>query len=340
MKKAFLIFLLFHLYFSAGFSQEVIWHTGIFTFFDNIEFGGSAVKVPQTMSGVMVAPEAGLRWDSVHRISVGINLMHEFGSRTAIEKFYPTAYYDFSGGPVRFMMGAFPRNYVADKYPRLFFQDSVYYYRPNMEGLFLGFHKDRGYINLWIDWTGRQTEIVNEAFFTGISGRYNQGIFYAQHFGYMYHFAGKKNPVIDEALHDNLLFYTSVGIDLSGKTVLDRLDINGGWVTGLERARADNTGWITMHGMLIVTRIEFRGIGLFNTFYTGRGQMYFYGDHDTELYWGDPAYRAKNYDRTDIYVNFFREQKINLELIWSLHFLESRMYHEQILKVRINLNNL
>jgi hypothetical protein len=340
MKKALLIYLLFHLISSAGFSQQIIWNAGIFSFFDNVEFGGSAVKVPQSMSGVMIAPEVGLRWDSIHRISVGVNLMHEFGSSTAIEKFYPTAYYDLCSGPFRFMMGAFPRDYVTNKYPRLFFQDSVYYYRPNREGMVLEFRKDRGYLNLWIDWTGRQSVNVNETFFTGISGRYNQGIFYARLFGYMYHFAGKRDPVIEEALHDNLLFHSSIGIDLSGKTVLDRLDINGGWVAGLERARADNTGWITMHGMLLETRIEFRGFGLFNTFYTGRGLMYYYGDHDTDLYWGDPAYRAKNYNRTDIYVSFFREQKITLELMWSLHFLESTMYHEQMLKVRININNL
>lgn len=340
MKKQILLLVSFILITSKDFSQEKIWHVRIFSFFDNIEFGGSQVKVPQTMSGIMVAPEAGLRWDSVHRISAGVNLMHEFGSGTAIKNFYPVAYYNYSKGPVRFLMGAFPRDYLTGKYPRLFFQDSVYYYRPNIEGISLEYCREEGYVNIWLDWTGRQSLQVNEAFFTGVSAKYCQGIFYLRHYGYMYHFAGKKDPVVDEALHDNLLFHTSMGIDLSGRTFLEKLDINAGWVTGLERARADNTGWIKMHGMLIEAGAEYKGVGLFNTLYYGKGLMHFYGDHDTDLYWGDPAYRSGHYNRTDIYIKFFRDQRLNMEFTWSLHFLESRLYNEQMLKVMVNLNNL
>jgi hypothetical protein len=340
MKKLILLLIPSLIFACMGYSQGKTWQLGLYTFFDNIEFGGSGVKVPQTMSGVMVAPEAGLRWDSAHRISAGLNLMHEFGSKTVLENLYPTAYYDYSKGSLRFLMGAFPRGVASDKYPRLFFQDSVSYYRPNMEGVFLGFSRKWGYLNVWLDWTGRQSVNVHEAFLTGISGRYNRGVFYARHFGYMFHYAAKKDPVVEEALHDNLLFHTSLGIDLSGKTLLDRLDINAGWVLGLERARADNTGWIAMNGMLAEARLEFKGLGLFNSFYTGHGLMYFYGDHGNDLYWGDPVYRSKTYNRTDIYVRFFREEKINMELTWSLHFLEGRMYHEQMLKVRVDLNNL
>jgi hypothetical protein len=340
MKKQVLLLISFILITCRSYSQEKTWQVNLFSFFDNIEFGGSQVKIPQTMTGIMVAPEAGLRWDSVHRISAGVNLMHEFGSKTVIENIYPTAYYNYSKGPIRFIMGAFPRNTATGNYPRLFFQDSVYYYRPNMEGIFIEYARDRGRVNLWLDWTGRQSVEVHEAFFAGISGRLNRGIFYLRHFGYMYHFASKKDPVNEEALHDNLLFYTSMGIDLSGKTFLDQLEINAGWVSGLERARADNTGWIKLHGMLLEAKAEFKCIGLFNTYYKGEGLMYFYGDHSTDLYWGDPAYRAKSYNRTDIYLKFFREQRLNLELTWSLHFLESRIYHEQMLKVMVNLNNL
>jgi hypothetical protein len=340
MKKLIIPFILFLLVTESGFAQEKIWQLDLFSFFDNIEFGGSSVKVPQTMSGVMFAPEAGLRWDSAHRISVGVNLIHEFGSKTAVKSIYPTAYYNYSKGSLRFLMGAFPRNISTDKYPRVFFQDSLYYYRPNVEGMFVELTREWGYVNLWLDWTGRQSVEVNEAFFAGISGRFDRGVFYLRHFGYMCHFAGKKDPEIDEALHDNLLFHTSMGIDLSGRTFLAVLDLNAGMVTGLERARADNTGWITLHGMLLEARAEYKNIGLFNTFYSGEGLMYFYGDHSTDLYWGDPAYRAKSYNRTDIYIRFFKEKRLNLELTWSLHFLESRIYHEQMLKVRVNLNNL
>ena len=324
----------------TGHSQEKIWQVGLFSFFDNLEFGGSEVKIPQTMSGVIFAPEAGLRWDSVHRLSIGVNLMHEFGNREALQNFYPTAYYEITRGPFDFIMGAFPRERISGHYPRLIIQDSISYYRPNIEGLFLAFNRNGSYIKVWLDWTGRMSETVNEAFIASINGRYKYGILYLEHFGHMYHYAGKLNPVVSEAYHDNLLFKTSVGIDLSGNTFLNTLEANAGWVAGFERARADNTGWIKMNGFLMETRIEYRKIGLFNTYYIGDGLMKFYEDHGSDLYWGDPVYRAKKYNRTDMYVSFYRDRTINMELTYSLHFLESRIYHEQMIKIRIDLNNL
>ncbi len=323
----------------SGSGQVPSWHVGFFSFFDNIEFGGSAVKIPQTMSGIQLAPEYGLIWDSIHRVSAGVNLMHEFGSDKGIDKFYPTAYYELDKRPFRFIMGAFPRSVAIGNYSRFFFQDSILYYHPNMNGVFWEYRREHGNLNLWLDWTGRQSKNVHETFFIGLSGKYSFGQFYAMHSGYMYHFARKMNPVFDEAFHDNLLFQTSLGIDLSDKTIFTRLDANAGWITGLERARADNTGWISLNGLLVETRIEYKIIGLFNSFYKGSELMYFYDDHGNNLYWGDPAYRANTYDRSDFYLRFINNKKVNIELTYSLHFLESHVYHEQLLKVNINLNN-
>jgi hypothetical protein len=323
---------------AGGYSQQADWRVGLFSFFDNAEFGKSGVKIPQTMAGVMLIPEAGLKWDTIHRVSFGVNLMHEFGSSKAIDKFYATAYYSYDKKPFRFIMGAFPRNMAVEKYPRLFFQDSVSYYRPNINGMFLEYQADQGYVNVWLDWTGRQSHTVHEAFFVGLSGRYNLGIFNIQHFGYYFHYASKTDPIFDEALHDNALFLTSAGIDLSGRFFPGRLEANAGWVTGLERARADNTGWIGMNGLLLEIRAEYKFIGLYNTFFTGNGLMQFYNNHGSELYWGDPVYRAETSDRADLYLDLLKSNKIKLELTYSLHFLEGRVYNEQMLKVRINLD--
>lgn len=325
---------------SKALSQDLNWRVGLSAFFDNSEFSGSAFQIPQTLSGVILSPELGLGWDSVHRISAGISLIHEFGSLKSIDKFYPTAYYSYNRETYRFIMGAFPRSYVLENYPRIFFQDSISYYRPNINGIFLGMARNQNYFNLWLDWTSRQTETTREAFFVGFSGRYKKGVVFAQHFGYMYHFFSVKNPVIQEALHDNILFLTSLGIDLAKKTGFTKLETNAGWVVGLERARSDQTGWIKSSGLLVETKIEIIGLGLFNTFYKGQGTLYYYNDHKNDLYWGDPIYRAKTYNRSDIYIKFLQTGKVNLKLIYSLHFVENRIYHEQALKLAIDLNNL
>ena len=155
-------------------------------------------------------------------MNIGVNLLHEFGSPNAIDKFYPTAYYESDRGPLRFIMGAFPRSRTIENYPRLFFQDSILYYRPNINGIFSEYRKDENYFNVWLDWTGRQSKTVNETFFIGFSGKYKTGIFYLQHFGAMFHYAGKMDPVVEEPLHDNLLFLTSAGIDLSGRNLFHK----------------------------------------------------------------------------------------------------------------------
>jgi hypothetical protein len=340
MKSIFCTLILLFFISSASFSQEKSFRLDLFSFFDNTEFGRSAVTIPQTMAGVIIAPEAGLLWDTVNKVNAGVSLLHEFGSSKAIDRFYPTAYYEYTRGPFRFMMGAFPRSGVLEKYPRLFFQDSISYYRPNINGLFWEYRKSKNYLNVWLDWTGRQSKTLNEAFFIGFSGRYNYGVFYLQHFGYMFHLAGKMDPVVEEALHDNILFHTSLGVDLSDRTFFRTLETNAGWVSRLERSRSDNTGWIKLNGFMMETRLEFKCFGIFNTFYSGDGMMYFYREKGNELYWGDPVYRARMYDRSDFYVTFIQRRAVNVILTYSLHFLEGRVYNEQMLKVNVNLNTL
>lgn len=340
MKMSFLVLLLFSIISISGYSQEKKWQLGLFPFFDNTEFGNSSVQIPQTMSGVLFSPEVGLRWDSIHSVNIGLDVLHEFGSSRAVDYFYPTAYYAFDRKPFKFYMGAFPRNNTIGKYPRIFFQDSISYYRPNINGLFWEIRNNRNYFNVWLDWTSRQSMSMHEAFFMGFSGRYNLGILYAQHFGYMFHFAGTTDPTVDEALHDNGLFLTSVGLDFAGKTSFTKLETNAGWVLGLDRARAMETGWIAHRGLLMETKIEYKGLGIFNSFYRGQGQMSFYSSHGNNLYWGDPVYRAKSYNRSDIYYNFIENKVVNVKLIYSLHFIENTVYHEQALKVILNMNNL
>jgi hypothetical protein len=292
------------------------------------------------MAGVRFAPEVSLRFDSVHSIVAGLNMLHEFGSDKTIGDISPIAYYQYSRKPFRFMAGAFPRNFALERYPRIFFTDSVTYYRPEMNGILWEYSRNRLFANIWLDWTSRQTHEMREAFLIGFSGKYNPGIFYIQHFGYMFHFAGKMDPVIDEALHDNLVFLTSIGLDFSGKTIFEKIEVNAGWVSGLDRARADKTGWFVHNGFLSEALIEYKRCGLFNTFYAGDGQMFYYEDHDNELYWGDPFYRTNTYNRSDFYINFIRNNIASARIIFSFHFTERNIYNEQALKVSFNLNNI
>lgn len=321
-------------------AQQKVWKVGVHSFFDNTEFGHSQLQIPQTMAGVHFAPEIGLSWDTIHRVFVGVDVLHEYGSNKTIDYIDPIAYYEYNSAPFRFFMGAFPRKMVLDDYPQIFFADSINNYRPNINGFCWEYSRGNSYIRAWLDWTSRQTSERHETFFMGESARLNWGNFYAQHFGYMYHFAGVMDPLVPEALHDNGMYLTSLGIDLSKKTGFEKLETNVGWAVGLEDAREGPLNWLTHHALMVESKIEYRGLGLKNSYYRGAGQMSFYNDHGMNLYWGDRIYRAKEYDRADFYIHFLNTDVVQTKLTYTLHLVEKQMYNEQTLYVTFNLDNL
>jgi hypothetical protein len=109
---------------------------------------------------------------------------------------------------------------------------------------------------------------------------------------------------------------------------------------GVEDAREGQSTWLKHHALLSETKVEYRGLGLENSYYRGDGQMAFYNDHAMNLYWGDRIYRAKQYDRADFYVRFFHSQVVDTKFMYTLHFAENQMYNEQSLYVSFNLGNL
>jgi len=341
MKKSFIILLILLGSGISVFSQEFIYKAGLHNFFDNNEFAGCPVGDSQTMAGVHLAPQIGLEWDKKHRFFAGIDVMHEYGSDKFIGYYDPIAYYEYDNGPFRFYMGAFPRKMVLDKYPLFFFEDSIRNYRPTMTGLFWEYYSQKNdYLNIWLDWTSRQTYTKNEAFFMGWSGRYNYNIFYGQHFGYMYHFASVMDPEDHKPVHDNGRLWTALGVDLSSKTQFDELDINAGWAVGLVRNRDIDDKWNSPQGLLSQIRIEYRGIGLFNTYYKGGSQGLYYDEYGSRLHWNDRMYRAKRYDRLDGYLYFLKTEVVNLKFIFSMHFVEQGMFTSQQLYATFDLDNL
>ncbi|MDR0427264.1 MAG: hypothetical protein LBH12_01525 [Dysgonamonadaceae bacterium] len=338
--KKYLFSLFFTLgFFSFAFPQKVLWKANVHSFFDNTEFTDSEVQTAQTMAGVHLAPEIGLSWQQNHRIFAGVDLLHEFGSDKAVDYYNPIVYYEYSKNPFRFYMGAIPRKIILNTYPRMFFSDSINNYRPTVNGFFWEIKKKNNYANIWLDWTGKQSEEKNEAFFMGWSGRYNHRIFYARHSGYMFHYARKENALPDEFVHDNGLLLTSAGLDFSSITGLEKLEIDAGWSIALDRNRGIGI-WNKPQGFVSEAKVEYRGLGLFNTFYLGEKQQTYFNEYGNKLYWGDSFYRLKQYNRTDIYIQFIKREAIDVKFTASFHFAEEDVYFQQALYASFALDNL
>jgi hypothetical protein len=341
MKKSYIILLFLFIAGISVFSQEILYKAGLHNFFDNNEFAGCPVGFSQTMAGVHLVPQIGFGWDSKHRIFAGLDAIHEYGRDQIIGYFYSIAYYELDNNPFCFYMGAFPRKMALEKYPLFFFEDSISNYRPIMTGFFWEYYSKKGdYVNLWLDWTSRQTFTNRETFFMGLSGRYNRNVFYGQHFAYMFHFATAGDPDKHTAVVDNGRLLTSLGIDLSSKTPLDELDINAGWAVGLERDRGAGGGWYTPQGLLSQIRAEYKGVGVFNTYYKGDSHGLYYDEFGSDLYWGDRLYRATRYDRLDGYIYFLRTDVVTLKFVFSLHFVDPGMYTSQQFYATFDLDNL
>ena len=179
------------------FAQEFQWNANLNYFFDNNEFAKSTITKDQTMNGVRFSPEFGLSWDTSHSFYAGADLLKISGSQKTIDKVDLIAYYQYHTNKSYFQAGAFPRNKLLSNYSDLFFQDSIQYFHPVMEGLFWQLNSKNAFFNIWLDWNGHQTALNRETFYIGSSAHKSLGNLFIDFQSYMYHFANarpQKNP--------------------------------------------------------------------------------------------------------------------------------------------------
>jgi len=316
-------------------AQDIEWKVGLYNFFDNTEFAKSSYQIDQTMAGVRFSPQVGLQVDSIHHIYVGIDALKEYGSRNFQDGYTPTAYYFYDGMPFRFYMGSFPRTGLLDNLPKAFFQDSISFYRPNITG-FLWEYQNKGLdAKAFFDWTGRITETDHEAFFVGGDMLYRKNCFFTQFQTYMQHYAG---TYTFSGVRDNGILHAAVGLDLTEIVRLDTLSFRLGYLGGFERWRKMSSSFNVRNGFSGEILAGYKNLGLKSTVYFGEGLMAYYSGIGNALYWGDPFYRGKFYDRTDLFYDFFKSPYVSTRLMFSQHISEGHLFSEQSLIIRIALD--
>lgn len=325
MKKI-LFFLLITLAVKSACGQDLEWMAGFDGFLDNREYQ-SSVQYPQTIFGARTWLEFGAGLDNVHHFRAGINYMYEFGSEINAIKPLPVLYYHLDMKPVTFYFGAFPRGDLLD-FPLALLTDTLNYYRPDIEGMYLNYDLGRwGWENVFIDWTGRQTDYDPEQFMWGFSGRLNWKFVYLTHHFLMGHFARPRIRPPDYHLRDNGGFDINLGTDFSGLTFFDTAYVSAGVLVSLDRIRGIYDGWETPAGFLAQANICYRGIGINGVYYRGQG-------HD--FLFGDSFYRSKEYGRMDLYWQLFKKSNIRGKIVFSLHFIEHTLDTSQKLIISLN----
>lgn len=307
-------------------AQEIEGNVNLHAFADNREYSRSQ-RFSQTIFGLRFSPEVGIRLDSVHRIRVGFNALHEFGSPKFTRTIDPVVYYQYQKKSWEFNMGVFPRLHLLTDYPRVIFTDTLNYYRPNIEGMLLKYQNAVWKQTVWIDWTSRQTATDRETFLFGFSGQYKPGLFFVSHYAMMFHNAGPGIRIPGDHVQDNGAAALKVGLDLSHKTFLDSLTLNTGGTVSFERTRSVS-GWHTPAGLLLEMHAGYKRFGLTNSFYHGQGH---------NLIYGDKFYSAKTYNRTDLSYTPIIYKNIEAKFILSYHFLEGKSDNQQAFSLRYNV---
>ena len=325
---------------------------GVDSWIDNTEFGGCEFQDDQTMASTRLMAEVGLstledKNRLRHAFMVGGYASLNWGDGGKFETAVPLAYYRLSrkgqreGNGVEFEMGAFKRSDLR-RFPRMFFQDSILFYRPTVEGLMIDLSRgnEKGsafgfrqtYFTAWLDWTGRQKENRRESFMAAWSGRYAWAGLYVSHYGSMIHFAKRKNHP-EDGIRTNLLTYTSLGYDFAAHfSKVKELSIEAGYVQGAEENREIDK-WYWNGAFYAQVAAEYWRFRISNAVYAGKGQMRAYGNYGNALYWGDPVYRSSFYDRIDAGINFVETEHVHLFLDMTFHlFKGGDLYPEQQLR--------
>ena len=323
----------------ACFGQELTWKLGYNYFFDNDEYSGSTYSLDQTMHGMNLRPELGLRLDDRQTVYTGVNVLKKAGSPSFLDGEDFMAYYQYKTSKVMFRAGAFPKEDMLDNYSTLLFKDSVRYFKPIMHGVFVKVANDNNdFFNIWLDWTGYGSESIRESFFIGASGLKKKNIFFAEMQSYLFHYANTTPSTESFSVSEQFQANLSLGLSHSNQTGLDTLMFSVGTLLGLERVRGLSKDFDKPIGLTMRLNAEYNGLGTDNIAYFGDKRMAFYSKHGDNLYWGSPFLQGNSYIKSKWYAKLIRSARANAEIGVNLHFTEKKILFQQTITLSININ--
>lgn len=293
-------------------AQNADIHFNGFGFMDNREYSAFRER-SRTYSGVRAELDLGVNLDSVNHFRFGVNGIHEFGANPFFLKADPVIYYNFTGRKGwQFNIGSFPREGLITDYPIALLNDTLNYYRPNIQGLLTSYQSPWGKETIWIDWVSRQTATDREQFIFGASGVYlpnPYGPFFLSHYFMLLHDAGAEVLLPNDYIRDNGGGQIRVGLDFSHKTFLDSLKIEAGGMISLERTRGLD-GFQIPKGFVAEINLSRGHFGLRDNFYAGQGH---------HITYGDAFYETKRYNRLDLIYTPFIYNQIRGSFILTFH---------------------
>jgi hypothetical protein len=246
-------------------------------------------------------------------------------------KVNPVAYYKFTNSRWLFNAGEFPRTGLLDNYPRALLNDTLMYYRPNVEGLLLRYQTPHFMEMGWIDWVSRQTDTAREQFLFGLQGKYRpslSGPFYIVHYFLLEHNAGAAVLLANDHIQDNGGAQLRLGLDLTkNQKFLDSLSFEAGGMVSLERTRGVD-GLQTPAGFVFSGYASYWRIAIFEEFYIGKG---------SHINFGDAFYEKHFYNRIDFILTPFSAKGLKGQFVFTMHKTPGFTSNQEAFRVTYDL---
>jgi hypothetical protein len=330
MRKFYLVTFITLVSYTASVAQSIDVNFSGLAFLDNREYK-DFIPRSRTYSGTRTALDFGLNIDTLNHFVVGINTMHEFGAVPFFIKADPVVYYKYESKTWLFNAGEFPRAGLVDNFPRALLNDTLMYYRPNIEGLLARYQTDHFMQTGFIDWLSRQTETQREQFIFGEEGEYRPslgGPFYVSHFAFMMHDAGAEILLPNDHITDNGGAEVKLGFDFTHKQrLLDSLSFEAGGLASFQRERGIN-GFKTPLGVVANVFASYGRFAIYNEFYRGEGSY---------IGFGDAFYERKFYDRLDLIFNSFAAKGLKGQFVLSIHRTPGYTSNQEAFRVTYDL---
>jgi hypothetical protein len=308
-------------------AQQFDWKTGYLGFMDNREVDNTAFY-GQTMFGSRLNGEIGVSPDSTNRFAAGLDFLYEYGWQGPYKRPSLVLYYEGSFKNLNYSFGSFNRYKKIDM-PIALLNDTLNYYRPDIEGMFIEYKMPSFRQNIWIDWTGRKTSSTRESFIMGFSGYFEKGLFIYQHHLVMNHISLTEPMQAGTYVRDNFGATVKAGLNLSSLTALDSLVFIAGWIGSLDRQR-HLYNFMYSKGFTCELEARYRHFGLHEMVCISNGLT---------ILPGDAPYSAKYYNRADLYYQVINSY-IDARIQFSYHHIPMTDMVSTIAVVRINTDGL
>lgn len=291
--------------------------------FDNREYF-SRYAFPQTIFGAGLSASLLFEIDTVHSFAAGLSYLYEHGGTLFGVDPQPNLYYRYRGSQLNMALGSFPRhNRLA--YPRAFLNDTLNYYRPNVEGAWISWERGLAGVSGFIDWTGRVSEERRERFLAGLDSRVELQGFFLQGSVIMYHNARSYSGADSVPLQDNGIFSVMAGYARESVAIPFTMETSAGYLSSYNRYRPG--AFSIGRGMVYNMNLRYTIFGLEGVYYFGTPIVFDYGD---------PFYRSGNYGRIDLFADPFRHPGVESRIGWSFHLVPGEgVHHSQQLLISV-----